>query len=105
MKKLFLFALVATLFSSCKLYNQFPQYAKDHNIQQSVVFDKENGHNKFEASIDSVYDYSKVAEVCDTLDITFRISRASIAIKGDCSNVGEDVYAILKKAIGQIKFW
>ena len=105
MKKLLLFAAIAaTVLSSCKVYDKIPTYLNNHNFQQSVKIDSA-GSNKFEASIDSLYDYSKVAEVCDTLDITFRISRASIAIKGDCTNVGEDIYAILKKAIGQIKFW
>lgn len=104
MKKVFLFALIATSLASCKVYDKIPSYLKEHNFQKSAKIDSLGG-NKFEASIDSLYDYSKVVEVCDTLDITFRISRASIAIKGDCSNVGEDVYAILKKAIGQIKFW
>lgn len=104
MKKLLLFAAIAATLSSCKVYDKIPTYLNDHNFQQSVKIDSAGG-NKFEASIDSLYDYSKVAEVCDTLDITFRISRASIAIKGDCTNVGEDIYAILKKAIGQIKFW
>lgn len=105
MKKLFLFAVIAAIvLSSCKVYDKIPTYLNNHNFQQSVKIDSAGG-NKFEASIDSLYDYSKVAEVCDTLDITFRISRASIAVKGDCTNVGEDIYAILKKAIGQIKFW
>lgn len=104
MKKLFAIALIALTVSSCKVYDKMPKYLADHNFKQSVKVDSVGG-NKFEASIDSLYDYSKVAEVCDTLDITFRISRASVAIKGDCTNVGEDVYAILKKAIGQIKFW
>ena len=104
MKKVFLILAVLATVSSCKVYDKMPKYLADHNFKQSVKIDSVGG-NKFEASIDSLYDYSKVAEVCDTLDITFRISRASVAIKGDCTNVGEDVYAILKKAIGQIKFW
>jgi len=104
MKKLLLFAVIAATLSSCKVYDKIPAYLNNHNFQKSVKIDSAGGH-KFEASIDSLYDYSKAAEVCDTLDITFRISRASIAIKGDCTNVGEDIYAILKKAIGQIKFW
>lgn len=108
MKNLFLFiATVTILFTvqSCNLYKKMPQYLADHNFQKSMTIDHTTGANNFTASIDSLYDYSKVAEVCDTLDITFKISRGSVSVKGDCSNVGDDVILILQKAISKIKFW
>jgi flagellar basal body L-ring protein FlgH len=108
MKHLFLFLALAITLASCNsaknLTNSVQNFADKHNFQETHSFNVETGKSKISASIDTLYDYSKVAAMCDTLDITLHISRASINAEATCDGAGEKLVAILKKAFAAIEF-
>jgi len=106
MKNLLLFAAVLALLtvSSCtSTRNTLVDYLTQHNFQQTHQLNPVTGTTKFKASIDSLYDYTKVAQVCDTANITLVIARGRVEIEADCTNAGEDLVAILKKLLAKIE--
>lgn len=108
MKKVFfLFSSIAIMItvSSCSSTSKsFSNFLTTHNFQESHVLDISTGKTRLYASIDSLYDYSKVAELCDTADITFHISRGKIEISADCTGAGESLIPIVKNLFSRIKF-
>lgn len=109
MKKVFFFlVLVATALSSCKSTSNlasFQSFLDKHNFHETHYVNPNTGATTFTASIDSLYDYSKVAEVCDTAVICVNISRARVEIQADCSNGGKTVLETLYSLWRKINFF
>ena len=106
MKKLFLISILFTFLASCSTTKStvaFTKFLTDHHFQETHVLDPTTGTTKITASIDSLYDYSKVAEICDTADITFQVSRGKIKVQADCSGAGSTLVDIFKNLISKIK--
>ena len=109
MKKLFLAISVATILftaSSCNSTStkSLSKFLTKHNFKESHVIDPSTGKAKIRASIDSLYDYSKVQALCDTADVTFHISRGSIVVEADCTGAGESLVDIFKNILSKIQF-
>lgn len=107
MKKLLGFLTVILLFtaSSCNVYKQIPAYLDKHDFQEQHSVNPQTGANQFYASIDSLYDYSKVTEVCDTADVTFHISQGKVEVYANCTSGGTRLVEILKTLLSKIDFW
>ena len=109
MKKVLLaISVIAVLFtaSSCNSTStkSLSKFLTKHNFKETHTINPATGQAKFHASIDSLYDYSKVVELCDTADVTFHISRGSIVVDADCTGAGETLVDIFKKIISKINF-
>lgn len=108
MKKILFFLLVSVALSSCKTSStlaSFQGFLDKHNFQETHYVNPTTGQTTFTASIDSLYDYSKVAEVCDTAVICVNISRARVNIQADCSNGGKTVLETLYSLWKKINFF
>jgi hypothetical protein len=107
MKKVLLaISVIAVLFtaSSCNSTKSLTSFLTKHNFKETHTINPATGQAKIHASIDSLYDYSKVVELCDTADVTFHISKGSIVVDADCTGAGETLVAIFKKIISKINF-
>lgn len=113
MKKVFqiLTVVALTLFTlascnSTKLVNNSVQNFLDkHHFQETHTLNPATGETRFTASIDSLYDYSKVQAICAQADICMRISQGRIEIEANCDEGGEKLSELIKKLFAQIKFW
>lgn len=107
-KTLFLASVIVSLFAmaSCSSSStrNFSNFLTKHNFKESHEFDPIAKKSRLEASIDSLYDYSKVVELCDTTDITFHVSRGKITILATCDGAVEKLSEIFKKIFAEIKF-
>lgn len=108
MKKVLLIASLFVFITSCNTTKSstqsFTKFLSQHHFQETHVLDPATGTTKIYASIDSLYDYSKVKELCDTADIKFQISRGKIEVVADCSGAGGSLVDIFKSLISKIKF-
>lgn len=110
MKKIAGFLLVALMltFSSCRTtssMNNFQKFLDNHHFQETHVIDPTTGKTTFTATIDSLYDYSKVIKVCDTAEVCVNISRGSVSVKADCSSGGKTIMETLYSLWQKITFF
>ena len=104
-KVLGVFAIAVLLTaSSCNSTKNLTTFLTNHNFQESHILNPATGQVNLHASIDSLYDYSKVVALCDTADITFHISKGSIIVDADCTGAGETLVDIFKNILSKIKF-
>lgn len=104
MKKVLLFIAIAASLVSCNSTKSVTKFLTDHHFKETHSINPQTGANKIHASIDSLYDYSKVAALCDTATITFHVSRGSVVADADCSGVGGTLVEVFKKVIANIHF-
>lgn len=108
MKKVFVFLALTAMLSACSSYKNATGVVKDylvkHDAKESHVFNPVTGETKFHGSIDSLYDFSKVAELCDTADITLHISRGSIVVDATCDGAGQTFVEMLQNLWANIQF-
>lgn len=104
MKQLFIFLAIALVMSSCNTQKALTKYLADHNFQQSVRTNPVTHQTVIIASIDSLYNYSKVQEICSQSDVTFHISKGSITVYAECQAAVDKVSDLLKKLLAAVKW-
>lgn len=95
---------ILSFMPSCNLQKQVPQYLAKHNFVETHTLNPVTGETKFHASIETLYDTSKVAEMCSTADVCLHISQGSVVVDADCRGMGEKVYDVIKKLVSKIQF-
>jgi len=109
MKKVFFalmaFAVLLTVSSCGTSSKSVSNYLTSHNFKEEHSYDQFADKTKFHASIDSLYDYTKVQQFCDTADVTFHIARGGITVDATCDGAVDKLKDLVKKVYSLIDFW
>ncbi len=108
MKK-FLFAFIVLFtVASCNTTKQFTtsfnDFLKKHNYQEQAVYDQATKSTTFTASIEHLYDTTKLQEICSQADVTFKIVGAKVTITANCPGAEQKVQEIIKQLTKAIVF-
>jgi len=95
MKKLFLFAVIATALSSCNVFKKAQAYADKH-CPKSYITDPTTGNVNVYYECDSLYPTAKLKEKCSKVEICFDATSAKVTGTVVCDSL-LDVKALLKQ--------
>jgi len=102
MKKVFLFALVATI-ASCNQTKNINAYVVKH-CQEVHSVDMATGQANIAFKCDSLYNFTEVAKVCSKSEICFDVSKGRIQGEVKCGDENTSLVDIFKNLVKQIKF-
>lgn len=111
MKKIIALLTVAILFAvtGCNqtqlLTNNFNNWLKKHNYEQTAVYNKFTKSTHFVASIDVGYSAKTIENlenICTEADITYKVVKGKLIISADCAGAEQKVREIFGKLFNQI---
>ena len=102
MKKVFMFALIATI-ASCNSTQKINTYVVKH-CQEVHSVDLATGQANIAFKCDSLYNFQEVAKVCSKSEICFDVSKGRIQGEVKCGDENTNLVDIFKNLIKQIKF-
>jgi len=111
MKKILLFVSIAILFSSCNssknLTSATKKFLDKHNFEAIVKPNVTTGTTYFKASIDSLYDVSKIKPIAKQADILFKVADGKVVVEGEAVGVldADKILELYKSVISAITFW
>lgn len=108
MKSIFLFLTMTIALASCNqtklVTNSINEFLKKHDYQQSAVYNPVTKSTKFTASISGLYDTTKLKELCENADITFKVVAGKIEVSGECPGAEQQIKDIFGQLFGKIVF-
>lgn len=111
MKNVLLFIVLTIALSSCNtsktLTTATKNFLNKHHFEATVKPNPVTGTTRFKASIDSLYDVSKIKGIARQADITFKIADAKVIVEGEAVGIldADKIAELYKSVISSISFW
>lgn len=108
MKKVFiisaLFIAIASCNSTQQLTGKLNDFLQKHNYTKTATYNPVTKSTTVTVSIENLYDTQKLKEICDQVDVTFKVVGAKVIITANCAGAEQKVEDILKKLTNSIVF-